>query len=268
MFSCHQTVAPGLHVAFTTTTAGNLAFHVAGRRVGPGEQALDPADLDAAQQARLQAEVRGRRRALDEAMGVPAGRTEYLEQIHSAQVVSARGVGWDDGAPPERADGRVSPTGQDPLAIMVADCLPVVFVSQRADGTGDWTGPTAVAHAGRRGLLDGVLQATVRRMRSEGAGDRPGQIQAWIGPSICGGCYEVPEQMYQESVAQLPTVAAQTTWGTRSLDLPAGARQILTDLDVRVHLTGDCTREDERFYSHRRAPGEGRLAGLVWRSEP
>lgn len=208
-------------------------------------------------------------------MGVPAGRTEYLNQVHSARVVSARGQGWGEpGLEPEDADARVSPTGKDPLAIMVADCLPVVFVSQRADAHGDadpqgpmaWDGPTAVAHAGRRGLLDGVLQATVEQMRAEGAGANPGQIQAWIGPAICGRCYEVPEQMYQDAVEQLAAVAAETSWGTRALDLPAGAQHLLESLGVTVHASGQCTREDERFYSHRREPGAGRLAGLVWRT--
>lgn len=268
MFSSHWPVAPGLHVAFTTTTAGNLAFHVTGRGAAPGQRAPEPADLSAEDQERLQDEVRGRRRALDEAMGVPVGRTEYLEQVHSARVVPARGAGW--GAPglePDRADARVSRSGADPLAVMVADCLPVVFVSQR-DGCQDvevWHGPTAVAHAGRRGLLDGVLEATVEGLRAEGAGTGPGRIRAWIGPSICGRCYEVPEQMWQDSVRTLPALAARTSWGTPALDLPAGAEHILDSLGVQVHRTGDCTREDTRFYSHRRAPGEGRLAGLVWR---
>lgn len=266
VFSTHVEVTPGLHLAFTTTTAGNLAFHVTGRPVAPGGAGSDPADLDAAQRARLQAEVRGRRRALDRVMGVPAGRTEYLEQIHSAHVVTARGTGWGEGPVTERADARVSPTGQDPMAIMVADCLPVVFVSQGASGAGDWAGPTAVAHAGRRGLLDGVLEATVDRLHAEGAGRGSGQIQAWIGPAICGRCYEVPEWMYQESVERIPAVAAQTSWGTRALDLAAGAARILAERGVDVHQTGECTREDRRFFSHRRAPGEGRLAGLVWRS--
>lgn len=271
VFSTRVQVSPGLQVGFTTTAAGNLAFHVTGEAVGPGEPAQDPASLDPEAQARLRDQVAGRRRALDEVMGVPAGRTEYLDQVHSARVVPARGRGWDAvGSAPVQADAQVSPAGLDPLAIMVADCLPVVFVSQRAgasERSDQWDGPTAVAHAGRRGLLDGVLEATVEQMHAAGASREPGRIQAWIGPAICGRCYEVPEQMFQESVRALPQVAAQTSWGTPALDLPAGAEHVLSSLGVRVHRTGECTREDERFYSHRRAPGAGRLAGLVWRTE-
>ena len=70
---------------------------------------------------------------------------------------------------------------------MVADCIPVVLVGQCQDGGL----VLAVAHAGRKGLLDGVLQRTVAAMHEAGAEN----ICAWLGPSICGSCYEVPEQM-------------------------------------------------------------------------
>ncbi|MGM7667522.1 polyphenol oxidase family protein [Microbacterium sp. A93] len=237
---------PGLNVAFTGIDAGNLAFHVTGGRSG-GAAATSSA-----------------RYGLEDAMGVRRGSTEYLTQVHSARVVPALGRGWDVDQAPREADALVSASGREPLAIMVADCLPVVMVSRRK-GQREYTGPTAVAHAGRQGLLDGVLQNTVYRLRQDGAGDGPGDLQAWIGPGICGRCYEVPEQMRADGVARIPAAGSTTSWGTPALDLPAGAASVLTGLGATVHLSGVCTREDHRVFSHRRDPGRGRFVGLVWR---
>lgn len=246
---------PGLHVAFTGVDAGNLAFHVSG-----GRSAATVAERQAAQAAISQARYR-----LEDAMGVPRGRTEYLTQVHSARVLAALGHGWGAGQAPREADALVSGSGRDPLAIMVADCLPVVLVSRPA-GRHEFTGPTAVAHAGRQGLLDGVLEHTVHRMRQEGAGAAPGDLQAWIGPAICGRCYEVPEQMRADGIARIPAAGSTTSWGTPALDLPAGAAAVLEGHGVAVHASGVCTREDHRVFSHRRDPGRGRFVGLVWRS--
>lgn len=245
-FLFHAEPSAGLHVAFTGVQAGNLAFHVAdGGAASPS--------------------VAAARTRLEQAMGVPAGRTEYLTQVHSARVVPATGSGWAGDAAPEEADARVSASGRDPLAIMVADCLPVVFASRPAGGA-ELTGPTAVAHAGRRGLLEGVLESTVQRLREAGAGRAPGEIEAWVGPGICGRCYEVPERMRREGAARIPATGAMTSWGTPALDLPAGAASVLECLGVTAHRDERCTAEDERLFSHRRAPGQGRFVGLVWRS--
>ena len=258
-FALRVTPDPGLHVAFTGVGAGNLAFHVAGQAVpvGPVGQAGPGRPTGAVAEART---------ALEHAMGVPAGRTQYLTQVHSARVVTASGRGWGaEGARPEEADAVVSPLGHDPLAVMVADCLPVVFAS-RPDGGSGLTGPTAVAHAGRRGLFDGVLEATVERLRRYGAGAAPGDVQAWVGPGICGRCYEVPEAMHRDGADRIPATASTTSWGTPALDLPAGAAAVLDRLGVEVHRVDRCTFEDDQLYSHRRAPDQGRFAGLVWRT--
>jgi hypothetical protein len=292
LFRAHP--GSGLEVAFTGVDAGNLAFHVSG---APAAGAQDNSDStgdgntaggdDGAGDHGER--VRASRRGVEAALGVPAGRTEYLTQVHSARVVPAAGRGWDESPVAAEADALVSPTGRDPLAIMVADCLPVVFVSRRSGespaamavgrggraaasvpGAGDagpLTGPTAVAHAGRRGLLDGILQNTVERMRREGSGHEPGDIQAWIGPAICGRCYEVPGQMRLDGAARIPATHSTTTWGTPALDLPAGAQSVLESLGVTVHRSPVCTREDPRLFSHRRDPGRGRFIGLVWRHE-
>ena len=224
----------GLQAAFTGTAAGNLALHV-------GD---DPAA------------VRTNRSRLEERMGVRPGTLRFMNQVHSARVgtVSAADAPAAGGGP--ELDGLLCPAADVPLAVLVADCLPVLFAA-RAPG-GGWM--TAAAHAGRRGLLDGILATTVAGLAAAGGSG----LQAWIGPSICGRCYEVPAAMQAEACAKLPALAAETSWGTPALDLAAGAAAELGRLQVRVHRVPGCTREDAGLFSYRRDPGCGRFAGLIW----
>ncbi|WP_308206312.1 peptidoglycan editing factor PgeF [Arthrobacter zhaoxinii] len=230
MFWWHRQVGDNLQVAFTNTSAGNLALHV-------GD---DPAAV-------LQ-----RRAALEAQMGVAAGSLRFMNQIHSAVVEEAA----DPDCEAPTADGLISTDGSAPLAVMVADCVPVLLAGTRADGVS----VTAAVHAGRRGLLDRILPEAVDRMRAAGGTG----IQAWIGPCVCGECYEVPADMQAESVALLPATAATTRSGTPALDLPAGAQAQLEDLGVAVERVAGCTLENEDLFSHRRDPATGRLAGLIW----
>jgi polyphenol oxidase len=142
-----------------------------------------------------------------------------------------------------------------PIGVLVADCLPVLI----ADGV---NGVVGVAHAGRRGLAGGVLQATVTAMVENGA--RPADTVAVIGPGVCGRCYEVPDWMRDEVAAVVPGTASSTATGTPSLDLPAGAEWILRDVGIgEVLQTRLCTVEDRRFYSYRRDGLTGRFAGVA-----
>jgi copper oxidase (laccase) domain-containing protein len=120
----------------------------------------------------------------------------------------------------------------------------------------------AAVHAGRPGLVAGVVPAAVRTMRALGASD----VRAWVGPHVCGGCYEVPEQMRADVTAVVPEAHASTSWGTPSVDIGAGVRAQLSALDVDVAGAARCTMEDEDLFSYRRQGRvSGRLAGLVWR---
>ncbi|MCG2623857.1 polyphenol oxidase family protein [Arthrobacter sp. I2-34] len=225
--------AEGLRVAFTGAEAGNLALNV-------GDDS---------------AAVTGRRRRLEERMGVRPGALRFMNQVHSARVGTVEaGDAPIDGS--EELDGLLCADAGVPLAVLVADCLPVLFAA-RAPG-GGWI--TAAAHAGRRGLLGGILANTVAGLEAAGGTG----LQAWIGPSICGRCYEVPAAMQAEACGQLPELAAETSWGTPALDLAAGAAAELGRLDVRVHRVAGCTREDPGLFSYRRDSGCGRFAGLVW----
>lgn len=231
MLRYESALAPRVHVAFTSTAEGNLAFHV-------------PDDRDA---------VLLRRRDLERGLGLGESRFSYMNQVHSATVVELTGDESEGQGP--TCDALVSATAAVPLAVMVADCVPVVFVGATPRG-----GISAVAHAGRRGLLDGILTATVERLRSGGAAS----IEAWIGPAICGSCYEVPESMAKEAAIQRPGIQSTTHHGTTGLDLPGAAATELSELGVVVNQSGICTLEDENYFSYRRDSQTGRLAGLVW----
>lgn len=216
-------------MAFTDNRAGNLALHV-------GD---NPADV-------LQ-----RRQALEGAAGLVPGSLRFMEQVHGTAVEM-----MEPDTPAPTADAMVS-KGL-PLAVMVADCIPAVLVGE---GPG---GPVlAAVHAGRPGIANAILPAAVGTMRAAGAA----RIHAWLGPSICGSCYEVPAELRAEVAAQVPATWSTTSWGTPALDLPAGARSQLEAAGVTVDYSGPCTLENEQLFSYRRSSTTGRFAGIVWSHE-
>lgn len=222
-------------MAFTDAGAGNLALHV-------GD---DPA------------EVRRRRDRLESASGIKPRHFQYMNQVHGSDVlILETGSAAHDAAGPT-ADGLVS-RGM-PLAVMVADCVPVVMVAEPAAGTGSLPILAAV-HAGRPGVAAGIVPAAIQKMRDAGAVD----IRAWVGPSICGSCYEVPGSMRDSVTAVVPATWSQTSWGTPGLDLPAGVRSQLEAEGVAIEYAGPCTLENASLYSYRRNRETGRFAGLVW----
>ncbi|MDP5226198.1 MULTISPECIES: polyphenol oxidase family protein [Arthrobacter] len=229
MFSWQGELLPGVRGAFTSVAAGNLAFHVG-----------DDADA-----------VRRHRESVRTALG--SGPVQYMNQVHGDRVVVVERLTLGDDAP--TADGLVS-RGL-PLAVMVADCVPILLA-----GTDDDGGPViAAVHAGRPGMAAGVVPAAVRAMRGLGAHE----LQAWLGPSVCGRCYEVPAALQEEVGRIVPEAVSTTSWGTPALDIPSGVSAQLERDGVRIRYHGQCTMEDESLYSHRRAPGLGRFAGLIWR---
>jgi YfiH family protein len=230
LFLWRAEVSPGVSVAFTDLRAGNLALHV-------GDDA---------------AEVRRRRRVLEDAVDLAPGSLRFMDQVHGSTVEM-----MEPGTPSPTADAMVS-RGL-PLAVMVADCIPAVLVGHSPDG-----GPVlAAVHAGRPGVANGILPAAVERMRAAGASG----IRAWLGPSICGNCYEVPADLRDRVAEQVPSAWAETSWGTPALDLPAGARSQLEAAGVVLEYAGQCTLESDQLFSYRRSAATGRFAGLVWSHE-
>lgn len=184
-------------------------------------------------------------------------RITFSTQVHGARVgtVAHREPGGPGVALPAECDGLVTTMPSVALGVLVADCVPVLLADVKA-------GVVAAAHAGRRGLVAGVLQQTVDAMTA--AGSDPHDVVAVVGPAIGGCCYEVPAGMQAEVAAVVPSVSARTRAGTASLDLPRGAAEVLRRAGVAtVTRLGGCTAEDERFYSHRRSGVTGRFAGVV-----
>ncbi|WP_425864306.1 polyphenol oxidase family protein [Arthrobacter sp. TWP1-1] len=242
-----EQVRPGIWVGFTDTTAGNLAFHV-------GDDAQDVAGR------RADVETRLARQSLSAA--APSPVLAYMNQVHGADVavIAADGTAAT-GASAPTVDAMVmcpdgEPTG---LAVMVADCVPVVLVGETSSGST----VIGVAHAGRPGVEKDVIGAVVAQMHRSGAVS----LEAWLGPSVCGKCYEVPEAMRTAVAAVAPASHSITTWGTPALDLPAAVVEQLTSNGVTAHASGICTLEDSRYFSHRRSQrdgeAEGRFIGFV-----
>jgi copper oxidase (laccase) domain-containing protein len=123
-------------------------------------------------------------------------------------------------------------------------------------------GVIAAAHVGRRGLIAGTAINATTTMTELGAS--AAGIQAWLGPSICSGCYELPGHLRAEVDAAAPGSASTSTSGKPSVDLRAGLRRQLLAVGVRsVRDVGPCTCESDDHYSYRRDSITGRAAGVI-----
>lgn len=195
--------------------------------------------------------VAANRRRLRDAAQLPA-EPLWLEQVHGVDV--ARHADTPTGV---RADAAVAFEPGRVCAVMTADCLPVVLAD--ADGT-----RVAVAHAGWRGLLGGVLEATVAEL-----GAAAGNLHAWLGPAIGPESFEVGAEVREAYVARVRGSEAcfiRNERGRYFADLYRLARLVLESAGVgTVHGGGWCThRERERFFSFRRDGVTGRMATLAW----
>jgi polyphenol oxidase len=149
-------------------------------------------------------------------------------------------------------DGLVTTSTDLALAVLVADCTPVLLVDRAA-------GVAAAVHAGRPGMMQGIVGRAVDAMSDLGARS----ISAVVGPSVCGRCYEVPEVMRVQA-ARISPVAAAISWqGTPAIDVAAGVVDQLRARSVAVQWIWGCTRESEGLFSYRRAHRTGRFAGFV-----
>jgi polyphenol oxidase len=178
------------------------------------------------------------------AMQVPVDRLVTVHQTHSADVLEVDGPLPD---PRPKADGMVSATPGVALAVLTADCQPVLFADIKA-------GVIGAAHAGWRGALDGVLGATVDAMLSLGA--ERDQIVAVIGPTISQRAYQVGPEFLDLFLAEDPQNARFFANGARDrfhFDLPGFGLHKLREAGVAAEWTRHCTYEDaDRFYSYRR----------------
>lgn len=198
----------------------------------------------------------------DEAARVAANRASlrallpaeplWLRQVHGTAVrdAAASGENCEGDASFARRPGAV-------CAVMTADCLPVLFCDRQGS-------VVAAAHAGWRGLLDGVLEATLAAMAVDGR-----DVLAWLGPAIGPNSFEVGSEVRQAFVDRDPAAAAAFAPGAPGkwlADLYLLARQRLQGCGVdAVFGGGECTfRQSDAYFSYRRDGVTGRMASLIW----
>lgn len=201
----------------------------------------DPADV-AANRSRVARELE-----------VPEDRVVWMNQVHGTGVAVVDGP---QAGPVPGTDALVTATPGLVLCVLVADCVPVLLADPVA-------GVVAAVHAGREGVRQGVVPASLSAMASLGA--RARHVSALLGPAVCGDCYEVPAQMQADVARVTPAAAMRTRQGTAGLDLRAGIAETLRKAGIpEVVQDPRCTVEDPTLFSHRRDGVTGRQAGLVW----
>jgi polyphenol oxidase len=197
--------------------------------------------------------VAANRARLAAVIGVGAERVVWMNQVHGDRVAVIDGP---CDAPIDDTDALVTSTPRLALAVVSADCVPVLLGDARA-------GVVAAVHAGRVGARDGVVARAVEAMLAVGA--HAPDISALLGPAVSGHNYEVPEAMADEVEAALPGSRTTTSAGTPGLDLRAGIACQLKSLGIQaIDIDPRCTVDDVSLFSHRRSAPTGRMASLVW----
>lgn len=192
------------------------------------------------------------RRLLRQRLALPR-EPAWLNQVHGCQVVEASGIDQ-----PIDTDASVTSAQEVVCAVMTADCLPVLFCAD--DGS-----EVAAAHAGWRGLSNGILEATLAAMMAD-----KNQILAWLGPAIGPDAFEVGDDVRDEFVHQMPEAAdafVANRPGHWLADIYLLAKLRLRRAGLTLIFGGDyCTyTEAERFFSYRRDGVTGRMATLIWK---
>jgi YfiH family protein len=186
--------------------------------------------------------VNSNRQVLEERLGP----VQFMSQEHGNRIALIESVIEIDPV----ADSLVTGIPGINLAVQVADCMPLLLSSEEA---------VAAVHVGRKGLVNGVALRTLELMRDMGATS----ISAIIGPAICGKCYEVSEDIFNDVVELHPLASARRGDGSFALDLPRALTAILEGEGVSVSQEGNCTVEDSQLFSYRRDGVTGRQVGVI-----
>ncbi|MCO7225303.1 peptidoglycan editing factor PgeF [Pleionea sp. CnH1-48] len=194
------------------------------------------------------------RQRLVEALALPS-EPFWLNQTHSTDVVPVTSLSET----PIEADASYSEQPSQVCAVMTADCLPVLFTDKK----GQWV---AAAHAGWRGLANGILLKTMDSYQGEKE-----DCLAWLGPAISSKAFEVGDDVKQAFCAQSSSFdrffQARDKKGKYLADLYGIAREQLSALGVQIYGGDFCTYSDpEQFFSYRRDGVTGRMASLIWLS--
>ncbi|MEY9212987.1 peptidoglycan editing factor PgeF [Thermobifida halotolerans] len=233
-------LAPGVRAGFTGRDGGVSREPYATLNLG-GHVGDDP-----------EAVAENRRRAA-RGFGLDPRDVVWMNQVHGADAVTVTGSG-----PAGDVDAVVTTVPGLALAVLVADCLPVLVADAEA-------GVVGAAHSGRPGMAAGVVASLVAEMERHGA--RPERCAALLGPVVCGRCYEVPEELQEEVARSVPEARCTTDAGTPGVDIRAGVTAQLKRLGV-TNVTHDarCTRESTDLFSYRRDATTGRFAGYIWKA--
>lgn len=196
------------------------------------------------------------RRRLSTALGV-SREPRWLEQVHGTTAVYADDPAFAAG--PVRADAIVSREGREVLAVLTADCLPVLLCTETS-------AELAAMHCGWRSLAGGIIDETLALLESA-----PANLVAWLGPAISQPAYEVGDDVRDVFLAGIEDAAAcfhENARGRWQADLCGLARRYLKRAGVeRLYGGGLCTYSDsERFFSYRRDGQCGRMATFIFRA--
>ncbi|CAN5600890.1 peptidoglycan editing factor PgeF [soil metagenome] len=203
------------------------------------------------------AAVAANRTRLATAIGVAPDHLVWMNQVHGDRVVR---VDEPRDTAVDATDALVTTTPGLALAVVTADCVPVLLGDARA-------GVIAAVHAGRVGAQKGVVPRTVEAMVAAGAA--VGDISVLLGPAVSGANYEVPDEMADEVDFVLPGSRTVTAKRTSGLDLRAGIARQLHGLGITaVSVDPRCTVADTTLFSHRRDAPTGRIASVVWMPGP
>ena len=238
---------------FWDESVGGARFVVSDRAGGASAAPYDGLNL-ALHVGDDPAAVLENRAALAADLRVAPDHVVFVEQVHGDTVLQVDGPLT---GPTPQADGLVTTTPGLALAMMVADCVPVLLADPAA-------GVVGAAHAGRSGMVAGVARQVVAAMRDLGARD----IVARLGPSVCPRCYPVPLKLREQVAAVHPETRSLDSRGLPSIDVAAGVLAQLGPLCLDVEQLAGCTVEDPRLYSHRRDGTTGRFAGAVVLTPP
>jgi YfiH family protein len=186
-------------------------------------------------------DVATNRATLETQIGMPI---VFMNQIHGDTVVLV-----DDNGPKPTCDSLITTHRKLAVAVLVADCIPLLLKSDVA---------IAAVHVGRKGLMNGIARKSIEAMRDLGAE----VIHSYIGPYICGSCYEVSDEIFHEVTAKYPESDSSGRTGRATLDLVLGLKRDLKDT-VLLDLSS-CVLEDQNSFSYRRDGITGRQAGVIW----
>ncbi|MEZ0053913.1 YfiH family protein [Mycobacterium sp. MAA66] len=200
--------------------------------------------------------VSANRSRLADAVGLGPDSLVWMNQVHSDHVEVVEAPGTGAGGAFDNTDALVTATPRLALAVITADCVPVLLGDAR-------NGVVGAVHAGRVGAAKGIVVRAVEAMVS--LGSDVAEISVLLGPAVSGRNYEVPYEMADEVEATLPGSVTTTARGTVGLDLRAGIARQLAGLGVTaIDIDPRCTVDDPNLFSHRRGAPTGRLASVVW----